>query len=136
MSPSSFPNLSRSELDLIKILWRREECNVRAVHERLAAGYDWTYSTTRTTMERMVKKGYLNRREEHGVYLYSAAISRPAGLAAYVREFADRILELHHDAVVALFARSEALTDDEVDELARLLDDAEAMETGEDESHA
>lgn len=120
-----FPQLSRSELDLMKILWREGETTVRGVHDMLGGDYDWAYSTTRTIMDRMVKKGLLERREFHNVFLYRSLISKPVGLASYVRDFADRILELDYGSVVALFARSETLTQAEIEELSRLLDEGE-----------
>ena len=70
----------------------------------------------------MVKKGLLARREFHGVHLYASAISKPKALAGMVRDFADRILELDRGSVVSLFARSKALTRDEIEELKTLLE--------------
>ena len=86
----------------------------------------WAYSTTRTVLDRMVKKGLLERGSFHGVYLYQPRISRPLGLARLVRDFAERVLELDSAAVLPLFARSEALSEEEVAELSRLLEAAGA----------
>jgi predicted transcriptional regulator len=120
------PDLSRSELDVMKVLWSAPEgrLSAREVHDQLAGPLDWAYSTTRTVLDRMAKKSLLDRQSFHGVLLYAPRISRPLGLARMVRDFAERVLELDHGAVVPLFARSEALTADEVEELARLLDEA------------
>ncbi len=117
------PDLARTELDVLKVMWSEGRLSAREVHERLADRLGWAYSTTRTVLDRMVKKGYLSRRDFHGVYLYAARISRPQGLARLVRDFAERVLELDHGSVVPLFARSDALTPEEVDELSHLLDD-------------
>lgn len=119
------PDLSRTELDVMKVLWNAPEgrLSAREVHDHLAASLDWAYSTTRTVLDRMAKKRLLDRQSFHGVLLYAPRISRPLGLARLVRDFAERVLELDHAAVVPLFARSEALTADEVEELARLLDE-------------
>ncbi len=78
----------------------------------------------------MVRKGLLERRDFHGVFLYSAKISRPQGLARLVRDFAERVLELDHESVVPLFARSAALNPEEVEELSRLLDRADVDSEG------
>jgi len=115
------PELSRSELDLMKILWRERRLSAREIHERLGDAYDWAYSTTRTMLERMVGKGYLERATFHGVILYRPLISRPQGLAQLVRDFAERVLEGDNGSVVALFARSSSLTEAEITELADLL---------------
>jgi predicted transcriptional regulator len=125
MKASGLPEVARSELEVLKVLWEDGRLAAREVHERLAAEQGWAYSTTRTVLDRMVKKGLLERRSFHGVFLYRPLISRPLGLARLVRDFAERVLELDSAAVLPLFARSEALSADEVAELSRLLEEAE-----------
>lgn len=119
------PEVARTELEVLKVLWEEGRLSAREVHGRLAGGQGWAYSTTRTVLDRMVKKGLLERASFHGVFLYRARISRPLGLARLVRDFAERVLELDSAAVLPLFARSEALTAEEVGELSRLLEDRE-----------
>jgi len=128
--PRPLPDLARSELDALKVLWSAGRLSAREVHDRLAGRLGWAYSTTRTVLDRMVRKGLLERRDFHGVFLYSAKISRPQGLARLVRDFAERVLELDHESVVPLFARSAALTPEEIEELSRLLDQANADPEG------
>lgn len=123
------PELSRAELDLMKILWRTGRSRAREVHEQLSASYEWAYSTTRTMLERMVSKGYLERETFHGVILYSPLISKPRGLAHLVMDFSQRVLEGEHASVVALFARGTSLSPEEVEELANLLDRLEEDRT-------
>ena len=115
------PDLSRAEFDIMRVLWRAGRLSVREVHDQVRETYDWAYSTTKTMMDRMVKKGLLSRESFHGIYLYQPMISRPAGLAKMVRFFADRVLEMDTGSVVSLFARSKALSPEEIKELSRLL---------------
>ena len=117
------PELSRSGLDIMKILWKDGRSSAREVHDQLSAAYGWAYSTTKTIMDRMVKKGHLSRENFHGIILYKPLFSKPAGLAELVRNFADNVLELDYGSVVSLFARSKALTAKEIEELQRLLDE-------------
>ena len=69
----------------------------------------------------MVTKGLLHRGMFHGIYLYTPLITRPAGLARFIQFFADRVLEMDASSVVAMFARSKAITPEEIQELERLL---------------
>ncbi len=108
---------------MIKVLWRQGRSSAREIHDRLATDTGWAYSTTRTVLERMVAKGLLGRQSLHGLHVYEAAVSRPAGLAGLVREFAEQVLELRHVPVAALFAQSEALSPAELAELRTLLDE-------------
>lgn len=134
MKRRGFPEVARSELEVLKVLWEDGRLAAREVHERLAAEQGWAYSTTRTVLNRMVKKGLLERGSFHGVFLYRPRISRPLGLARLVRDFAERVLELDSAAVLPLFSRSEALSEDEVAELSRLLEEEEGGSPAEDEA--
>ena len=122
MEKQNHPELSRSELDIMKILWKDGRSSAREVHDQLSVAYGWAYSTTKTIMDRMVKKGRLSRENFHGVFLYNPLISKPAGLAKLVRNFADNVLELDYGSVVSLFARSKALTAKEIEELQKILE--------------
>jgi predicted transcriptional regulator len=124
-SRARIPELTRSELAVLKVLWRDGELSAREVHERLEEATGWAYSTTRTTLDRMSGKGLLARRSFHGMYLYASEIRKAAGLASVVRELADRVLETEYGPVVSLFAEANALTPEEVEELERLLEEAQ-----------
>jgi BlaI family penicillinase repressor len=118
----TLPELTKSELAVLKVLWSGGEASAREVHEGLAEGVDWAYSTTRTTLDRMAAKGLLSKRSFHGIYLYAARVSKVAGLAGLVRDLAERVLEVDYAPVVSLFAESKHLTPEEVEELSRLLE--------------
>ena len=122
-SNSELPDLSRTELQILNILWKSKEgLSVREVHEQIKETFNWAYSTSKTTMDRMVKKGLLGREDFHGVFLYQAEISKPAGLARLLSFFMNDLLEMDQSALVSLFGRSKALSDSEIDELEGLLE--------------
>jgi BlaI family transcriptional regulator, penicillinase repressor len=116
----------------MKVLWTAGRLSAREVHERVEESLGWAYSTTRTTLERLAKKGVLSKQRFHGLTLYEPKISKARGLARRVLDFAERVLESEPAPVVSLFARSEALTEAEIEELSRLLD-GERRETRETE---
>jgi len=114
-------DLSRSEMEVLKVLWREGRLSAREVHDLVGPRRRWALSTTRTVLERMVRKGAVVRTPFHGVNLYAPAVSRPAGLAALVRDFAERVLEIDAAAVVPLLTRGADLTEEEIAEVERLL---------------
>jgi BlaI family penicillinase repressor len=119
--PDDLPELSRAEYDILRILWKYKRQTVREVHDKLQNTYGWAYTTTKTMMDRMVAKQLMKRESFHGIFLYEPLITRPAGLARMVEFFADRVLEMDTGAVVSLFARSKAISPDEMEELSRIL---------------
>ena len=124
VSETDLPQLTPAELEVMKTLWNAGRLSAREVHELLGDHMNWAYSTTRTTIERMVRKGLVEKKAFHGLHIYQASVSRATGLARMVRDFAQQVLETSHIPVVSLFADSGALTDAEVEELQKLLDEA------------
>ncbi len=116
----ALPEISKAEHQILDLLWETGELGVREIHEQLANG--WAYSTTKTVVDRMANKGLLSRQKLHGVYVYAAAISRPAGLARWLRFFADQLLGVDRHTAVAMFGQSRKLDDEELVELQRLVD--------------
>lgn len=122
------PDLSKAEYSILKVLWEGKEFTVREVHDQLSETHNWAYSTTKTMMDRMVGKDLLSRRSFHGIFLYKPLISRPAGLVKIVQFFADRVLEMDYGSVVTLFARSNTLSAEEIEELSSLLEEEQQKE--------
>lgn len=122
-STKELPNLSKAEYDILRVLWKNGKQTVREAHDQLQSTYGWAYTTTKTMMDRMVGKGLLRRDQFHGIYLYTPLISRPLGLARFIQFFADRVLEIDASSVVAMFARSEAITPEEMQELEQLVNE-------------
>ena len=119
----NLPELSKSEYDILRILWKTGRQTVREVHDELLPTSGWAYTTTKTMMDRMVKRGLLARKEFHGIYLYEPKITRPVGLARLVQFFADRVLETDTQSVVAMFAQTGAITPEEIEELEKILEE-------------
>ena len=128
MQDPQLPELTKIELEVMKSLWTDGRLSAREIHQRAGERQSWSYSTTRTVIERMVGKGLLAKEKFHGIYLYTAMISRPQGLARWVRHFADRVLEIDYQPVVSLFTQGQTLSAEEIDELQRLLDEESAGE--------
>src|SRR6267378_4612551 len=67
-------SLGRLEFELMEILWSRGESNVRDVAQHLRRPL--AYTTVMTTLDRLYKKGLLERRMPDRAFLYSARFSR------------------------------------------------------------
>ena len=72
--PAAALSLGPLEVAVLEILWARGESNVRHVVDRL--GRPLAYTTVMTTMDRLFKKGVLNRRKFDRAFLYAPRLSR------------------------------------------------------------
>lgn len=68
--------LTEAEWTVIKAVWDSEPATAPAIQEKLFKQTEWTYSTVRTLMDRMVAKGLLKADKEKNVTLYRTAVTR------------------------------------------------------------
>ena len=119
IDPSLQP--TKPELAVLKLLWRRKSLSAREIADEVAPGFDWSYSTMRTVIERMCEKGLLKKKSADGVNVYSAAIGKVALLSRMILDFSDRVLELDAAPSAVMFADSKLLTEEEIKELEKFL---------------
>lgn len=114
-----------SELAVLKHLWTSGPQSAREVHDAVGPGQDWKASTTRTVIARLEDKGWVKRKDVHGLAVYEAALDRTATLGGLVRQFARQVLDMNGPLPAALFAESPHLSDAELDELDAIINAAE-----------
>jgi BlaI family penicillinase repressor len=68
--------LTEAEWTVIKAVWEHEPCAAPAIQEKLFKQTEWTYSTVRTLMDRMVAKGLLTAEKVRNATLYKSAVTR------------------------------------------------------------
>src|SRR5919201_6675956 len=66
--------LGKLESEMMERVWQRGEATVREIHEEI--GPRLAYTTVMTTLDRLFKKGILNRRAVGRAFYYSARVSR------------------------------------------------------------
>jgi predicted transcriptional regulator len=72
--PKQQSALGPLEISVMEVLWERGEGNVRDVAGRLDRRL--AYTTVMTTLDRLFKKGLLNRRKLHRSFMYLPKLSR------------------------------------------------------------
>jgi BlaI family penicillinase repressor len=74
--PAPNVELTESEWSVIKAVWETEPCTAPAIQEKLFKPTQWTYSTVRTLMDRMVAKGVLKARKDGKLTIYQSVVTR------------------------------------------------------------
>lgn len=110
-----------TELEILKLLWKKQPRTAKEIHEYLALKYGWSYSSTRKTLERMGNKGILEVGSSGNKKTFKALIEKIPTLASYMQEFATNVLELDEPLPVTMFADSRLINKAEIDELEELL---------------
>jgi len=67
--------LTEAEWEIMKVVWDKQPCAAGTVQEMLAKSRNRAYSTVKTTMDRMVEKGFLKIEKIRNLQLFRSCIS-------------------------------------------------------------
>ena len=109
-----------AELDVLKAFWRDGPLSAREVQTRIESDLAWSFSTTRTVLERMRTKGFLTRRDVHGVAVYAPAQAKVAVIGGLMRRLG-ALLEVDGPLPAAAFSGSQLLDEADIAALAKAL---------------
>ncbi|MFQ5563224.1 MAG: BlaI/MecI/CopY family transcriptional regulator [Parvularculaceae bacterium] len=121
MSENRAADPTKPELAILKLLWRRKSLSARQIGDALMSELGWSYSTLRTVLERMCEKGLVEKRHAEGRNVYAAAVGKITLLSRMIRDFSGRVLEIDAAPPAVLFADSKLLSEEEIDELEKIL---------------
>lgn len=118
-TPDHIP--SATELILLKALWRQAPLSARELHEQVQDELGWSYSSTRKTLERMLEKGLVAQEAARGVHVYRALSEKVGTLAAFAKDFSQRVMEMDAPLTAAMFTGSRLVNEKELDQLDEML---------------
>ena len=116
------PRPTDSELAILRVLWERGPSTVRQVFEVLVGTRETGYTTTLKLMQIMADKGLVSRNETARTHVYSASAGEEQTQRLLVRDLVDRAFGGSAAALV-LRALSDGTSEDELQEIRRLIDD-------------
>src|SRR5881397_3548355 len=90
MRPKS-TTLTAHELEIMKIVWRREPVTVRDVYEELLQRRSIAYTTVMSELKTLEQKGYLKATLQDRAYLYRSTRPKNRVIKEMVREFVERV---------------------------------------------
>jgi BlaI family penicillinase repressor len=109
--------LTEAEWAIMRAVWKDEPCAVGTVQEALAASRGWAYSTVKTTMDRMVRKGLLTTQKIRNLHLYSTAVDEVEAKRGEFRRMLKRAFEGALAPMMQFLVDHEGLSADEARQL-------------------
>jgi BlaI family penicillinase repressor len=117
------PALSPAEWEVMKVLWDGGPMAARDVFGKLPPDHGWAYKTVKTLLSRLVAKQALTYDQVGNSYLYRAAVDRDQMTRQEVRSVFQRLISEASSPVLAQFIDEAELSDAEIRELKRRLDE-------------
>ncbi|MCF7974346.1 MAG: BlaI/MecI/CopY family transcriptional regulator [Phycisphaerae bacterium] len=113
--------LTDAEWAIIQMVWEHEPVPAPTVQELLEEQRGWSYSTVKTLMDRMVKKGLLTTERIRNLMLYTSAITRQEAQSKEILKTLKRAFEGALTPMMQFLLESDHITHSELDELEALI---------------
>jgi predicted transcriptional regulator len=115
--------LTKLELQIMQVIWRRGTSNVGEVQEGLEQ--QLAYTTVQTMLNILHRKGKLKRKLQGRAYEYSATVSEAKALSHALRDVVDRMFGGSSEELVMSLIKSKQIDAKKIAELSRRLEEAE-----------
>ena len=112
------PRVTESEYRFCLILWEQEPIKSKELVRLCAERLDWKETTTYTVIKRLSERGVLKNEKT----IVSSLVSKDEIQAAQMEDLLEKTFEGSLPAFVAAFAKSQNLTEAEMDMMQSLID--------------
>lgn len=120
--------LSRSEREVMELVWDRKEAGVLEITAALNLQRPIARNTVRTLMERMEDKGWLTHRVEGRSFIYAPTLPREESLGQRVLDMVEKACGGNPEKLMMALLEYRGLSDDEARRIAAMLEEAKREE--------
>lgn len=117
-------NISEAEWQIMKILWKEGRLTAAEIIDR-AKDTGWSESTVKTLIRRLNEKNIIGKDSSGAKFSYYPLVSEASVKKKETKSFLDRIYNGSLKMFVASLAPKDALTEDEADELMKIIEKIE-----------
>jgi predicted transcriptional regulator len=89
----SLPRPTRTELNILKILWRKGQGTVRQVHEALNEVENSGYTTALKMLQVMHQKGLVRRDDSSRAHVYTAVMNKEDTQSDFIADLKNRLFD-------------------------------------------
>src|SRR5436189_72857 len=119
-------NLTRPEMEILRYVIEKAPTPAREIAEYMASQRGHARTTTLTVLERLRTKGYVERSDENGVFLYSPAAPGDEMQRSLVSDFVDIALGGSITPFAAYLSKRADMSERELEELRKMIAELDA----------
>ena len=114
--------ITDAEWEVKRVVWANDRVTSKKVISVLQEKMDWTQSTIKTILGRLVGKGVLNTEHEGRKFIYTANIEETEAVRDYAEEIFNRICNKKVGNVIRSIIDDHVLSFDDIERLEKILE--------------
>ena len=113
---------TESELEILQVLWQKNEATVREVHDELSKNRDICYTTALKLLQIMFEKGLVTRDDSSKTHIYMPAVTREKTQKQLVGKMIHTLFSGSSTELVMQALGNQKTSKEELDEIQKMLD--------------
>ena len=115
-------SITDAEWEVMRVVWANDLVTSRTVISVLKEKMNWTESTIKTILGRLVEKGVLNTEQEGRKFIYTANTEEKEAIRDYTEDIFNRICKKKVGNVIGSIIEDHVLSFDDIDRLEKILE--------------
>lgn len=115
-------SITDAEWEVMRVVWANDLVTSKTVISVLKEKMDWTESTIKTILGRLVEKGVLNTEQEGRKFIYTANIVEKEAVRDFAEDIFNRICKKKVGNVIGSIIEDHVLSFDDIDRLEKILE--------------
>ena len=121
MAKKKLPAMSRTETEILRLVWQLNKATVQQIRDRLPADRSLAYNTVQTLLCRLEQKGYLKHREKGRAHVFSTLVEPQQVIRTTVRDFLGRLFGGDPKPLVQFLAEDGKIDEEDIKRLKELI---------------
>ncbi len=117
--------ISDSEWEIMRIIWTIEPVSSTKIIQELQAKKDWSESTIKTLLRRLVNKNLLNTTKEGRHFVYSAKVNQAQVMTEAAQELLDRMCNMHKGEVILQLLADSPISKNDLAKMKQIINQKE-----------
>lgn len=117
--------ISDSEWEVMRIIWTLEPVSSTKIIQELQAKKDWSESTIKTLLRRLVKKDLLHTTKEGRHFIYSANVNQTQVMTEAAEELLNRMCDMHKGEVLLQLIANSPISKSDLSKIKGFIDTKE-----------
>ena len=110
-------NISEAEWEVMRIVWTLGEIHTGEIIKQLQAKKNWSESTIKTLMGRLVKKGLLKTRKDGRRFVYSSTVTQIELMIEVTKEMMNHMCDMHKGQVLIAILNDMPLSEGDINKI-------------------
>ena len=115
-------HITDAEWEVMRVVWANDRVTSKKIISVLKEKMDWTQSTIKTILGRLVEKGVLDTEQEGRKFIYTANIEEKEAVRDCVEDIFKRICNKKVGNVIGSIIEDHVLSFDDIDRLEKILE--------------